>query len=238
VLTRLYSSVFRSFRRHGIKRLLLLGKATRDILYNKPRFDVRTVLLLARMLSQSDYALFENVAREVDKLGITIINQDEYLQHLFLQPGRYGKKLTTEQLKDIEFGLQHAREMNRLDIGQTVVVGKRSVLAVEAAEGTDQCIVRGGDLFHNKGAVVCKLSKEQHDLRFDIPATGSATLDSMARSGCRVLAFDSRRTFVVIPSEFIRSARNANITVLAVDAGQRTDLAYLKKLNGRAASLP
>ncbi|MCB1318961.1 MAG: UDP-2,3-diacylglucosamine diphosphatase LpxI, partial [Leptospiraceae bacterium] len=163
VLTRLYSSVFRSFRRHGIKRLLLLGKATRDILYNKPRFDVRTVLLLARMLSQSDYALFENVAREVDKLGITIINQDEYLQHLFLQPGRYGKKLTTEQLKDIEFGLQHAREMNRLDIGQTVVVGKRSVLAVEAAEGTDQCIVRGGDLFHNKGAVVCKLSKEQHD---------------------------------------------------------------------------
>jgi UDP-2,3-diacylglucosamine hydrolase len=237
ILTRFYSSFLRSMRREGVTRLLLLGKATRDILYNRPSFDLRTLFLLARMASQSDYSLFEFLAKVVEKSGVEVIPQDRHLDALFLAPGRYGKALNTRELKDVVFGLFHAAEMNRLDVGQSVVVGKQAVLAVEAAEGTDRCIRRGGELFHKKGAVVCKLAKVDHDLRFDIPVAGETTLASMHESGCRALAFESDRTFVVHPTGFLKRARELGLTILVIERGQ-SSLAYLKKLNAREARPP
>jgi DUF1009 family protein len=236
ILTKFYSSTLRAFRKAGVKRMLLLGKSTRDILYNNPRFDARTLLLLARMVSQSDYAIFSFLADVVEKEGFEIIPQDEYLGELFLPEGRYGPKLNRSQLADVSFGLDQAREINRLDIGQTVVVGKQAVLAVEAAEGTDRCILRGGELFRKKGAVVCKLAKENHDRRFDIPATGASTLDSMAATGCRVLAFDAAHTFVIDPVEFLDAAKRKGITVIAVNPElEQRDPQYLRRMNSRAA---
>ncbi|MCR9143346.1 MAG: UDP-2,3-diacylglucosamine diphosphatase LpxI [bacterium] len=236
ILTKFYSSTLRAFRKAGVKRMLLLGKSTRDILYNKPRFDARTLLLLARMVSQSDYAIFSFLADVVEKEGFEIIPQDEYLSELFLLEGRYGRKLDKKQLADVSFGLDQAREINRLDIGQTVVVGNQAVLAVEAAEGTDRCIRRGGELFRNKGAIVCKLAKENHDRRFDIPATGASTLESMAASGCRVLAFDAAHTFVIDPLAFLEEAGRKGITVVAVNpALEQQDTQYLKRINSRTA---
>ena len=236
ILTKFYTSTLRAFRRAGVRRILLLGKSTRDILYNRPRFDFRTILLVARMVSQSDYAIFSFLANVVEKEGFTIIPQDEYLGELFLEEGRYGAKLNKKQLADVSFGLEQAREINRLDIGQTVVVGNQAVLAVEAAEGTDRCIRRGGELFRNKGAVVCKLSKEEHDRRFDIPATGASTLESMAETGCRVLAFDAAHTFVIEPELFLAEAKRKGITVLALDPNRERDNAkYLQNINARAA---
>lgn len=236
ILTKFYSSTLRAFRKAGVKRMLLLGKSTRDILYNKPRFDARTILLLARMVSQSDYAIFSFLADVVEKEGFEIIPQDEYLGELFLPEGRYGAKLGKKQLADVSFGLEQAREINRLDIGQTVVVGDQAVLAVEAAEGTDRCIRRGGELFRNKGAVVCKLAKENHDRRFDIPATGASTLESMAASGCRVLAFDAAHTFVIDPPGFLDEAKRKGITVLALNpALEQQDAQYLRRMNSRTA---
>lgn len=233
VLTRFYSSFLRAAQKQRISRLLLLGKATRDLLYNRPRFDLRTLFLIARLASQSDYSLFERLAQVVEQRGIRIIDQATYLKELQLTPGRYGRKLSAAQLADVLFGLGHAAEINRLDIGQTVVVGNRAVLSVEAAEGTDQCIRRGGSLFRGRGAVVCKLAKSDHDGRFDIPVTGLSTLESMIESKCRVLVFEYDRTFVVQPAEFLQRAA-AGITVLAVDRSQLS-APYLKKLNGRAA---
>ncbi len=234
ILTKLYSSTIRIMKKWEIRRLILLGKATRDILYDHPRFDLRSIILLARMASQSDYSLFDTVSREFEKKGIHIIEQNKYLKELFLPSGRYGRKCTLRELHDVSFGMYHAREINRLDIGQTVVVGKKSVLAVEGAEGTDNCVRRGGELFHKKGAIVCKVAKINHDMRFDIPATGAATLKTMKEAGCRVLAIESARTFVLDPPGFITAALKAGITVLAVDP-EKTDLACLKKINARAA---
>lgn len=237
VLTRIYTSVIKSMRKSGVDRLILLGKATRDILYKNPRFDIRTALLLARMLSQSDYTLFAELSTEFAKQGIEILPQDIYLNELHLRPGRYGKKLSKAEVADVIFGLDYAREINRLDIGQTVVVGNKSVLAVEAAEGTDRCIQRGGKLFRGKGAVVCKLPKVDHDMRFDIPATGETTLESMAKEKCRVLAIDGKRTFVVDPAAFLSQARQAGISILAIDEQAGANENYIKKMNASAAKL-
>ncbi len=238
ILTKFYSSTLAAFRSRGIRRILLLGKSTRDILYNKPRFDARTLLLLARMVSQSDYAIFEFLAGVVEKEGFTIIPQDTYLSHLFIPEGRYGAKLSKKQIADVRFGLEMAQSINRLDIGQSVVVGDHAVLAVEAAEGTDRCIRRGGELFRKGGAVVCKLSKENHDRRFDIPVTGAHTLGIMAETRCAVLAFDPAHTFVLNPAEFLEDARRKGITVVATSRERAlTDERYLASLNSAGGGL-
>ena len=239
ILIRIFSSVIRSMKRQGVKRLLLLGKAERAHLYgNRPwSFDWRVLFLLARSANQNDYTIFDVLSQEFEKRGIRIIPQETYLLDQFLPEGRYGKKCTDREVADIVYGISYARELNRLDVGQTVVVGKRSVLALEAAEGTDRCIRRGGELFHKGGAVVCKTAKRDHDPRFDVPVTGLATLASMRDSGCRVLAIETGRTFVVHPYTFLEQAREFGITVVSLDPA-RSEAAYVRRLNQKAARLP
>jgi len=130
----------------------------------------------------------------------------------------------------------YAREINRLDLGQTVVAGQKAILAVECAEGTDSCIRRGGELFKKKGAVVCKVAKINHDARFDLPVTGKSTLESMRDSGCRVLAIEAGRTLVLDHKDFVRTAEKFNITIIACNPEQ-SDPAKLSKLCRKAARI-
>lgn len=230
VLTRMYASVFASLKKQGIKRLISIGKASKDILYKNPRFDARTILLIARMENLNDYTIFRSIATELDKIGITVIDQTTYLDDCFLPEGRYGRKLKDKELEDVAYGMMYAREMNRLDIGQTVVVGQRSVIAVECVEGTDQCILRGGALYARGGAVVCKVAKKNHDRRFDVPVTGESTLQSMADSKCKVLAVEAGATIVVNKEEFLKSAKKKGITVISLQEGEKGFM-DAKKLN-------
>lgn len=238
VIIKLFTSVIRAMQREGVDRLLLLGKAERTHLYtNRPwAFDWRVLLILARSANQNDYTIFDVLSREFEKRGIRIIAQHTYLTDQFLPVGRYGKKCTPREVEDVVYGIGYARELNRLDIGQTVVVGKRSVLAVEAAEGTDLCIQRGGGLFNKGGAVVCKTAKSAHDERFDIPVTGLSTLESMHNSGCRVLALESGRTFVLEPEQFLAEAVRLGISVVSVEP-DRIDKRSVQAINRSKARL-
>ena len=217
VLTKMFTSVIRTMVRSGVDRLLLLGKAPRNILYDNPSFDLRSLYVLLKMKNQSDTNIFSHFAREFAKNGISILPQNLYLKQLFLPHGRYGKALSRREAADVLYGIQYAKELNRLDIGQTVVAGNKAILSVEAAEGTDSCIRRGGDLFRKKGAVVCKIAKQDHDLRFDMPTAGFETLSSMKESGCRVLALDAKRTLVLDPVEFIKTAKKFNLSIVSLD---------------------
>lgn len=230
VITRFYASVLRSMRRAGIERLVLLGKITRDVLYDRPSFDLRTLWLLATMENGNDFTLFRTLERVLASRGIRVIPQTDYLGDCFLEEGRYGKRLSARELRDVAYGMQYAIEVNRLDIGQCVVVGDRTVFAVECAEGTDRCIERGGELFHRRGAVVCKVAKRNHDPRFDLPTTGIQTLEAMKRSGCRVLAIESGATIVVDRSAFLKRAKALGITVISLK-GELTDLKKIRRFN-------
>lgn len=230
ILTRFYTSVLAALKREKIERLLLLGKSTRDVLYDRPSFDLRTLWMLARMPDRNDYTIFQTIERDLAKRGIRVLPQTDYLSDCFLDEGRYGKRLSSRELEDIPYGMFYAMEVNRLDIGQCVVVGDRTVFAVECAEGTDRCIERGGELFHKKGAVVCKVSKRNHDLRFDLPTAGTQTLETMKRAGCRVLAIESNSTIVVQKNEFLRKAKELGITIISL-RGDLTDVKKLRRLN-------
>lgn len=211
-------SVLKICKKQQVNRLLLLGKVSKDMILKGYRFDLKALLLLAKMVNRNDYTFFQVAAGEFEKLGIEIISQKTYLSSLFLNEGRYTKKkIGKSQIGDIEYGMQLARNMANYDIGQTVVVSKKMALAIEAIEGTDEAIRRGGLLSRKKGAVVCKSSRISQDERFDLPTVGINTLHSMYESGCNTLVIRSGETMVVEPQKFLQTAESLKINFICLD---------------------
>jgi hypothetical protein len=152
------------------------------------------------------------------KDGVELIDATLWLAPLM--PGKefnLGPKLSDGQKADVEFGLRIARETSRLEIGQTVVVKNGAVLAVEAFEGTDKCLARGGELAgKDGGAVAVKVAKPDHDMRFDIPCIGSQTLEVCAKSGVAVLALESGKTLLLEREACEALARKNKISLTTI----------------------
>ena len=130
-------------------------------------------------------------------------------------PSHKRSSITKEQMKDMEFGFRIAKELGRLDIGQTVVVKNMAVMALEAIEGTDACIARGGKLA-NGGAVVVKVAKPEQDNRFDVPTVGKATLEGMVKVGATALAIEADKTLLVEKEDVLALAKEHGITIAAI----------------------
>ncbi|PJZ57913.1 LpxI family protein [Leptospira barantonii] len=212
-------------KQQGIDRLLLLGKVKKEIIFKNLKFDLKAISLLARMINKHDYSIFKTVSDEFAKEKITIISQKTYLKSLFLPEGRYTKKsLSKKELEDVAFGMEYAEKMAALDIGQTVVVLDKSVLAVEAVEGTDLAIKRGGSYAKKGKAVVCKSSKPGQDHRFDLPTVGEETLKTMYENNCGILALRTGETIIVHPKEFINLAEKLKIHILSIGSGNLTKI--------------
>ena len=183
----------------------------------KPKlFDVRPDWLglkaLARMRSFGDDAALRAIADVLEEEGVRIVSPMPFVPDLLAKPGPLGKRaLSDEQRADAQVGLAAARALGGADIGQTVVVKRGVVLAVEAVEGTDACIARGGAL--GKGAVVVKAKKPQQDDRFDAPAVGPRTIDAMAAAGCAALAIEAGAALVLDGAEIAATADRAGIAV-------------------------
>jgi DUF1009 family protein len=149
-----------------------------------------------------------------------------YLDHLFFPQGLLTKKKpSSDQMDDIRFGWKVAREIGRLDIGQCVVVRDRSVLAVEAIEGTDAAIRRGGELA-GSGAVVVKLKKPGQDFRFDLPATGAKTIETLAAVKGAVLAVEAGQSLIFDRETMVEAANRAGIVVVGVSEDEQGELRY------------
>ncbi|MFN3603277.1 MAG: LpxI family protein [Leptonema sp. (in: bacteria)] len=230
VLTKFYTSVLRTLKEHNVNRIISIGKIQKNILYEKPKFDLRTLFLLYKMHNKNDYTIFLYLEKVLAQRDIEVLPQTIYLENCFLEEGRYGRKLSNKEIEDVSFGMHYAKEINQLDIGQCVVVGDKIVWAVECAEGTDECIKRGGKLFKKGGGVVCKVAKKNQDPRFDIPVIGIHTLNSMAESNCKILAIESHSTIVVNKDQFLKTAKELNITVLSIQ-DNLSDIQKLKKIN-------
>ena len=173
--------LIRIFKDNHVSDVLMAGGIKKTRLFSGGMPDLRGMALLARMIHKKDDSLLRAVAQELESEGITVRESTLYLDNLIAKPGILTKrKPTREEERDIEFGWQMAKEIGRLDIGQTIVVKDQAVLAVEAIEGTDEAIKRGGRLCR-EGAVVVKICKPQQDLRFDLPAIGPETMKSMGK---------------------------------------------------------
>lgn len=203
-----------AFKKAGISDAVMAGGIKKIRLFGNARPDLRTLALLARVGIKKDDSLLRAVAEELATEGIRIRSATELLSGLLTPKGLLtDRPLTANEEQDAEFGWSLAKEIGRLDIGQCAVVKDRTVLAVEAIEGTDETIRRGGR-HGGRGAVVVKVKKPQQDVRFDLPAVGPATIDVMAEVGATVLVLESGASILLDKDRLLEKARVAGISVL------------------------
>jgi len=210
--------LIKAFRDEGVTDVLMAGGIKKTRLFDGAMPDLRGAAFLAKMLAKKDDSLLRGIAAELEADGITVRESTLYLDNLLAPPGILTRRRPTkDELKDIAFGWQLAKEVGRLDIGQTVVVKDLAVLAVEAIEGTDEAIRRGGNLCR-QGAVVVKICKPQQDLRFDLPATGVRTIDTMQEVKASCLAIEAGKTIMIQKETLIARADAAGIAIVALDS--------------------
>ncbi len=199
-----------------IKQLTFLGKVSKSILIKRPKFDKRAVEVLKQAVRLNDDKVMLMIIDELEKLGITIIDQTTFIKNLMIPSGVLGKiQPTKEQVDDVNYGYWLAKETGNLDIGQSVVIKDKMIMAVEAIEGTDKCIRRGCKLA-KKNACIIKVAKPEQDKRFDIPAIGLRTLKTMKRYKASLIAVEAGETIIVDQEEVIKFADKNNIVIMAV----------------------
>ena len=201
----------------GVKEVVIIGKVEKNILLRPFQIDTTILKILVQNRREKPSVIVNAALNYLESAGLTILTQDQYLQHLLPQPSVLtARQPTASQWVDIEFGISIARQIANMDIGQTVVVKNQIVLAMEAIEGTDATIQRGGNLGKH-GVVVAKAAAENHDFRIDVPTVGMQTLEVLHQVKASVLAVEARRTFMMDADVLIRQADRWKIAIVVAE---------------------
>ena len=216
----------RYFNRRRVRKVVMAGKIEKRVLFDPWRIarllpDWRTLHMWFRYATanRKDDTLLLAVIREFERDGIHFESALDYAPELLVNHGFLTQRQPSpSQWRDIRFGWEMAKEMGRLDIGQTVVVNDLAVIAVEAIEGTDEAIRRAGTLCTRGGLTVVKVAKPQQDMRFDVPTIGLDTIQTMRESGARVLAVEAGRTILLNRPEVVTLADKLGISIVSLNA--------------------
>jgi DUF1009 family protein len=202
----------------GAKHAALVGLIAPGALF-RTRFDALALQILRAMPVKNAHTLYGRVAELLAERGVETIPSSTFMDDHLPGPGVLTRRAPdSREQADIELGLRAAMALSSQDVGQTVVVKEGMILAVEAFEGTNQAIRRGGKL-GGRGAVVVKVAKDGHDMRFDIPAIGSGTLPMLKRARISALAFQARRTILLDRVDVLATADRLGLAMVAVDSG-------------------
>lgn len=204
-------------KNNGARYCVFAGKVEKAPVLAGLKFDARAVKILARVRDFTDNELMRELVRELEREGFEVLPQTAILDRYVVEARVYTKRKPTKtEREDIAFGMEKARGLAALGIGQTVVVRKKAVLAAEALEGTDEAVRRGAKLADGKGGVVVKAMKPGQDKRFDIPTVGLATLRLVLSGGLKVLALEAGSSFLIDREEVIAAANGGKLTVIGV----------------------
>lgn len=214
------------FHSKGVGETVFVGAITKTRIFRDILPDMKGMTLWNKIDTKQDDAILRAVAGVIEKEGIQVLESTCYLQHLLFPHGILTKKKPNEnQRLDIAFGWKNARAIGAMDIGQCVVVRNRSVVAVEAIEGTDATIARGG-LLAKEQSVVVKVKKPGQDFRFDLPATGVKTIETLASVRGAVLAVEAAQALLFDPEAMIQAADAAGIVVVGIKENPDGSLDY------------
>jgi DUF1009 family protein len=215
--------MIRCFKKDGVREIVMAGKIHKVRMNAAFRFwrylpDWRGLraLLFRKRKDNKDDTMLLGIIDEFAADGLRFASALDLCPELLVKDGILTRRgLSAREEADVAFGWELAKEMGRLDVGQSVAVRERAVLAVEAIEGTDQAILRAGELCPRGGFVVVKVAKPQQDMRFDVPTVGVTTIETMARAGARVLAVEAAKTIILDQEQTIAAADRCGITILA-----------------------
>jgi DUF1009 family protein len=218
--------MIRLFKREGVERIVMAGKVMKFAIMNAPwrlftlMPDLRGVRVWfnRRRIDNRDDSILLNVIDEFAKDGIRFESALDLCPELLVSKGLLTRrKPTAREETDIAFGWSLAREMGRLDVGQSVAVKEKAVLAVEAIEGTDRAIARASEFCPRGEFVVVKVAKPRQDMRFDVPTIGCLTVETMHKARARVLAIEAGKTIVLDQAQTIALADKYDISIVALD---------------------
>ena len=209
--------IIKFFKQNLVGETVFLGTITKTQIFRDVMPDIKALTLWNKIDTKQDDAILRAVARALEEEGVKVLESTLYLEHLLFPKGVLTRKKPSKtQRRDIEFGWRNARAIGKLDIGQCVVVRDCSVVAVEAIEGTDAAIMRGGALAKEE-AVVVKLRKPNQDFRFDLPATGTTTIETIRQVKGAVLAVEAGQSLLFDRAQMIEAANRSGIVVVGIE---------------------
>ncbi len=217
--------MIRLFQRERVEQVVMAGKVTKAVMYTPFRLfrlwpDTRMMRFwYTRLRDRKDDAILLGVIAEFARDGMTFASALDYCPELLVKRGTLTRRRpTAAELKDVQFGWELAKEMGRLDIGQSVAVKEQATIAVEAIEGTDRCIERAGQLCRSGGWTLVKVAKPQQDMRFDVPTIGITTIENLHKAGARVLGIEAGKTIVIDQGDVVALADRYGLAIVALDA--------------------
>ncbi len=201
------------FRTQGIQHAIMAGQIAPKNLFDL-RPDLKALMLLGKLKQRNAESIFGAIADELAKIDVDLLPATTFLEDSLARPGLIaGPKLSPREEHDVELGWNVAKEIARLDIGQTIVIKNGTIVAVEALEGTNEAIKRSGTLAR-EDAVMVKVSKPNQDMRFDVPVIGVETVRIAAESGVRVIAVEARKTLLLERDAVVNLAEAASISIV------------------------
>jgi DUF1009 family protein len=202
------------FQAQNIRHAIMAGQIAPGNLFDL-RPDLKALMLLGKLKQRNAESIFSAIADELAKIEVDLLPATTFLEDLLAQPGLIaGAKLSRREEDDVDLGWKVAKEIARLDIGQTVIIKNGTVVAVEALEGTNEAILRGG-MLAREGGVMVKVSKPNQDMRFDVPVIGVETVRVSAESRLRVLAVEAGKTLLLERDAISDLAKSANLSIVA-----------------------
>ena len=212
------SKLIRTFKQEGVTRAIMAGQVKHKQIFSSIVPDLKLVKLLASLASKNTDSLIGAVAGVLEEEGITLMESTAFLKPLLPEPGVLTVRAPNEsEAKDIEYGRRIAREIARMDIGQSVVVRDQACVAVEAMEGTDDVIRRAASLAGHQPITVVKVSKPEQDMRFDVPVVGLPTVELMVQTNATALAIDAHKTLLIDREKVIAFADAHQISIVACE---------------------
>ena len=208
-----FGKLVKALKEGGAKKAIMAGSITKRKMFENVQPDLKGLALMSRLTMFHDDDILRMVSRELEKEGIEVVSSTYCLPELVAPQGCLTtRRPNKEELRDMKVGWKVAKAIGRLDVGQCVVVRRKTIVAVEAIEGTDETIIRGGTLAREK-AVVVKVSKPDQDLRFDVPAVGLKTIQTMAKVKASALAIEAGKTLVFDRDRMLRFADENSIAI-------------------------
>ncbi|MDR2676846.1 MAG: UDP-2,3-diacylglucosamine diphosphatase LpxI [Endomicrobium sp.] len=211
-----FQKIINVLKSEDVRIAIMAGQVKHIRIYSAISMDWCAIKIMSSLVNKKADTILNAVANEFKKNGIHLIPSHSYLKHLLAENGLLsGLKLSSDEERDVEFGYEIAKVVAGVDIGQTVVVKDRSVLAVESVEGTDECIKRAYQL-GGENSIVIKVAKPNQDFRFDIPVIGINTINVLKENKIRAMAIEAGVTLILDKNDTIIKAKQEKVTIIAV----------------------
>jgi len=210
--------LIKTFKSEGVNHAIMAGQVKHKQIFSSIVPDLKMIQLLASLVTKNTDSLIGGVAKMLEEEGIHLIDSTLFLRPLLPDPGVLTRRSPSEEEeRDLDYGYKVARELGRLDLGQSVAVSDGACVALEAMEGTDAVMERAASLANGRPLRVVKLAKPNQDLRFDVPVIGPATVQLMVRLKVSALAIEARKTLMIDREDLIREADASGLAIIAVE---------------------